>query len=124
MFDELLQLVKDHMGNDPQVAAAIPSEQADAVHQEIATHLQQGLQTQASEQGGAGGLLSMLSGAIGSGSLATSAISGGLVGSLASKFGLSPAVTGAIAAAIPGLLQKFVNRGTEAQAAASEASAK
>jgi hypothetical protein len=36
MFDELLQLVKDHVSNNPQLAAAIPPEQADAIHQEIA----------------------------------------------------------------------------------------
>jgi hypothetical protein len=33
-----------------------------------------------------------------------------LVGSLGSKFGLGPAATGAIAAALPGLLQRFTQR--------------
>ena len=109
MFDQILQLVKDHIGNDPHAAAAIPPEQADAVHREIATHITNGLQNQPTPATG-GGLLSMLSGSLESGNLLTSSITGGLVGSLASKFGLSPAVTGAIAASLPGLLQKFTNR--------------
>lgn len=96
MFDELLQLVKDHVSNNPQLAAAIPPEQADAIHQEIATLLNEGWLTQV-EQGGIGGL-------VGQGGI------GGLVGSLTNKFGLPPAVTGAIAASMPGLLQQFANR--------------
>jgi len=55
-------------------------------------------------------LLSMWSSSLQSGNLVTSSITGGLVGSLTSKFGLSPAVTGAIAASIPGLLQRFASR--------------
>ena len=116
MFDQILQLVKEHIGNDPQVAAHIPAEQADAVHQEIATHLTEGIQNQAAGQGeGGGGLLSMLSGSLASGNLLTNSIAGGLVGSLAGKFGLGSAATGAIAAALPGLLQKFLNRNSDPQ---------
>lgn len=115
MFDQILQLVKEHMGNDPQVAAHIPEEHADAVHEEIATHLTQGLQSQPAEQSGGGNLVSMLSGSLASGNLLTSSVVGGLVGSLAGKFGLGSAATGAIAAALPGLLQKFMNRGNEGQ---------
>jgi hypothetical protein len=116
MFDDILQMVKDHMNSNPQTAAAIPPEQADAVHQEIATHIANGLQSQpaAANQpvaaAGGGGLLSMLSGSLESGNLLTSSIAGGLVGSLGSKFGLSPMVTGAIAASLPGLLQRFEHR--------------
>ena len=110
MFDQILDMVKDHMNSNPQTAAAIPPEQADAVHQEIATHIANGLQTQPAAAAGGGGLLSMLSGSLESGNLLTSSITGGLVGSLGSKFGLSPAVTGAIAASLPGLLQKFEHR--------------
>jgi hypothetical protein len=110
MFDQLLQLVKDHVGTAPLAAAGIPPEQTDAVHQEIASHLSQGLQNQAAAQGGAENLLSMLSSSLQSGNLLTSSITGGLVGSLASKFGLPPAVTGAIAASLPGLLQRFANK--------------
>jgi len=43
----------------------------------------------------------------------TSAIEGGLVASLGSKFGLPPAATGAIAAALPGLLQKFAHKAND-----------
>jgi hypothetical protein len=114
MFEEILAMVKEHIGNNPEVAAAIPGEHTDAVHTEIATHISDTLQSQttvpAASTGFGAGILSQIESSISSGGLATSAITGGLVGSLASKFGLSPAVTGAIAAAIPGLLQKYVNK--------------
>jgi hypothetical protein len=107
MFDQLLQMVKDHVGASSLTAAGISPEQADAVHQEIASHLNQGLISQAAAQGGAGNLLSMLSSSLQSGNLVASSITGGLVGSLAGRFGLPPAVTGAIAASLPALLQRF-----------------
>jgi hypothetical protein len=110
MFDQILQMVKEHMASNPQIAAAIPPEQADAVHNEIATHINNGLQGMSGAQGGAGGLLSQFENSLSSGNLLTSSIAGGLVGSLGSKFGLSPAITGAIAASLPGLLQRFGNR--------------
>lgn len=113
MFDQVLQLVKDHMGSNSQLSSAIPAGQEDAVHQEIANHITNGMQNQASSAGGAGGLLSMLSGGMGSGSPLTSAIEGGLVGSLGTKFGLPPMATGAIAAALPGLLQKFAHKAND-----------
>lgn len=113
MFDQILDLVKGHLGNNPQVASAIPPGQADAVHNEIANQVTQGLATQAATQGGVGGLLSKLQSGIGSGSPITNAIEGGLVSSLASKFGLPPAATGAIAAALPGLLQKFAHKAND-----------
>lgn len=111
MFDELLQLVKDHVSNNPQLAAAIPPEQADAIHQEIATHLNGGLLTQV-DQGGIGGLGGLIDhgGVGGLGGLIDQGGIGGLIGSLTNKFGLPPAVTGAIAASMPGLLQQFANR--------------
>jgi len=113
MFDQILQMVKDHIGGDPQASAAIPAEHADAVHHEIASQITSGLQNQAASQGGSGGLLSMLTGAMGSGSPITSAIEGGLVGSLGTKFGLPAAATGAIAAALPGILQKFAHKAND-----------
>ena len=113
MFDQILNLVKDHMGSNPQLSSAIPAGQEDAVHQEIANHVANGLQSQAASAGGAGGLMSMLSGGMGSGSPLTSAIEGGLVGSLGTKFGLPPMATGAIAAALPGLLQKFAHKAND-----------
>ena len=121
MFDDVLQLVKEHLGNNPEVAQAIPPEQADAIHQEIASHVTNGLQGQAPAAGvgglfgpggisSGGGLLSNLENSLASGNILTSAITGGLVASLASKFGLPPAATGAIAAALPGLMQKLTQR--------------
>jgi len=55
----------------------------------------------------------MLQGAVTSGSPVTNAIEGGLVSSLASKFGLPPMATGAIAGALPGLLQKFAHKAND-----------
>lgn len=113
MFDEILNLVKEHLGNNPQVANAIPPDQQEEVQKEVATHINNGLQQQASEQGGIGGLLSQLSGSLQSGNPITGAIEGGLVGSLGSRFGLPPAATGAIAAALPGILKKFANKAND-----------
>lgn len=110
MFDQILDLVRDHIGNNPEISQAIPSEKADAVHHEVAAQINDGLKSQASSQGGSGGLLSMLAGSMGSGNSVTNAISGGVVGALGSKFGLPAAATGAIAAALPGLLQKFAHK--------------
>lgn len=110
MFDQILELVKGQIGGNPQASNAIPAGQADAVHSEIANHITEGLKNQASTQGGAGGLMSMLTGNMASGSPLTSAIEGGLASSLGSKFGLPPLATGAIAAALPGILQKFAHK--------------
>jgi uncharacterized protein YidB (DUF937 family) len=113
MFDQILQMVKDHIGGNPQVASAIPEGKADEVHNEIATHITNGLQSEAANQGGAGGLLASLENGVSSGSPITSAIEGGLVASLGSKFGLPPVATGAIAAALPGMLQKFAHKAND-----------
>jgi hypothetical protein len=112
MFDQILDLVKQHIGGNSQVASTIPAGQEDAVHQEIAHQVTNGLASQAASQGGVDGLLSMLQGGS-STSPITSAIEGGLVASLGSKFGLPPAATGAIAAALPGLLQKFAHKAND-----------
>ncbi|MEO6070635.1 MAG: hypothetical protein ABIN57_05840 [Chitinophagaceae bacterium] len=113
MFDEILKMVKDQLSNNPQVAAAIPPGQEDAVHQEVATQVTSGLASQMATQGGIGGLLAQLQGGLTSGGTVTNAIEGGVVSSLGSKFGLSPAITGAIAAALPGLLQKFAHKAND-----------
>jgi uncharacterized protein YidB (DUF937 family) len=113
MFDQITQLIKEHLGSNPQVSQGIPADQADAVHKEIATHVTNGLASEAATQGGIGGLLSKLQNSMSSGSPVTSAIEGGLAGSLASKFGLSPMVTGAITAMLPGLLQKFAHKAND-----------
>lgn len=108
MFDEILKLVKEHLGENPEVQSTIPADQADAIHKEIATHVTNNLSNQQQEQGG--GLLSKLESTIAGGGTLTSAVEGGLVSSLSSKFGLSPAITGAIAGMLPGLLQKFAQK--------------
>lgn len=113
MFDQILDLVKQHMGGNSQISSSIPAGQADEVHNEIASHITNGLAGQASAQGGVGGLLSMLGGSGSSGNPVTSAIEGGLTSSIGSKFGLSPMVTGAISAALPGLLQKFAHKAAD-----------
>jgi hypothetical protein len=113
MFDQLLQMVKDHIAGNPQVASAIPAGQEDAVHQEIASHITNGLKNEVANQGSTGGLLASLENSVSSGSPITSAIEGGLASSLGSKFGLPPAATGAISAMLPGLLQKFAHKAND-----------
>lgn len=113
MFDQILDLVKQHVGSNPQISSAIPAGQSDEMHNEIASHITNGLTSHASANGGAGGLLSMLQGGMSSGNPVTSAIEGGLTSSLGSKFGLPPMVTGAISAALPGLLQKFAHKAAD-----------
>ena len=113
MFDQILDLVKEHVNNNPQISSAIPDDKKEAVNKEIASHVTNGLQNQAESRGGAGGLLSMLQNAVTSGSPVTNAIEGGLISSLASKFGLPPMATGAIAGALPGLLQKFARKAAD-----------
>ena len=106
----MLQLVKEHFNDHPELTAAVPADQVDNVHKEIAATLTDHVQGQPAFSGGMGGLLGQLEGGLTSGSMLSNAITGGLVGSLASKFGLPPLVTGAIAASAPALLQKFLHR--------------
>jgi len=110
MFDDILQTVKEHLNNNPQISSAIPADKQDAVHNEIAGHITSGLQQGATSQSGFGSLLSSLEQKMAAGGTVTNAIEGGLVGSLASKFGLSPMVTGAIAGALPGIIQKYMQQ--------------
>ena len=113
MFDQILQMVKDHFNTNPQVANAIPGDNTDAVHKEIATQITNGLQTQVPAQGGISSLLASLESGIASGGPVVSAIEGGLASTLTSKFGLSPAITGAISGMLPGLLQKFAHKAND-----------
>lgn len=110
MFDQILQMVKDHLGNNPQITSNLSPDQQNELHQEVAHHINQGLINQVPQQGGVGGLLDSLKNAATSGSPVAGAIEGGLISSLASKFGLPPMITGAIAGALPGLLQKFAQK--------------
>lgn len=115
MFDEILQSVKEHLSNNPELASLIPAGQADAIHKEIATHLASGVSAQPSGSGSMfGGILSKIESSVAGGGAVTSAIEGGLVNSLATKFGLPPSITGAIAGALPGILQKYVSKASGA----------
>ncbi|PWT97447.1 MAG: hypothetical protein C5B52_13870 [Bacteroidetes bacterium] len=107
MFDDILKAVKDHFAENPEIANAIPAEHHDAVHNEIATQISNGLSAQSASAGGMGGILEKLESEITSGNPIVNGIGGGLVGSLASKFGLGSAAAGALAASLPALLQKF-----------------
>lgn len=110
MFEQILNMVKDHIGNDPQLSAAIPADQQEAVHNEIATHLANSIPAGTDPNaGGLGGLLSSIEGGLQGGGIANM-IEGGLVSTLASKFGLPPEVTGAVSAALPGLIAKFTQK--------------
>ncbi|MBO9619566.1 MAG: hypothetical protein J7539_11075 [Niabella sp.] len=113
MFDEILNAVKSQLADHPDIAGNVTPEQADAIHNEIANHIND--TAAAADQSSGGGILDTLKNAIGGGGTVTSAIEGGLINSLTTKFGLPPAVTGAISAALPGLLQKFANRGEQPQ---------
>lgn len=113
MFDQILNLVKEHMNSNPQLSSAIPDDKKDQVSNEIATHINNGLQNQAASQGGVNGMLAQLENAATSGSPIVNAIEGALVGGIGSKFGLGSAATGAIAASLPGLLQKFAHKAND-----------
>src|ERR1700761_9098232 len=111
MFDDILSMVKDHFANNPELAAAIPAGQENAVHEAIANHIadtQAAGNTEAPQQS-SGGMFSSMLGGLTSGSPIGSAVEGGVVGMLSEKFGFSPAVTGAIAAALPVLINKYAN---------------
>lgn len=107
MFDDILNAVKNELGNHPEITS-LPADQQEAIHNEIANHVNNTVQNQAAPaSSGGGGLLSSLEGMLTSNSPLTGAVEGGLVSSLASKFGISPGLSGAIAGALPGLIQRF-----------------
>lgn len=109
MFDQILDLVKEQIGGNPQVANTIPADKKEEVHREVAAHVDKEIKQQATAQGGIGGLLSSLA----SGGSVANAIQGGVVGTLGSKLGLPAAATGAIAAALPGILQKLAHKAND-----------
>ena len=107
MFNEILQISKEQICNDRQAKEAIPSEQADAIYQEIALKIIYGLKNQATARASNGGLLSMLSTA---NSTIRKSIEGSLTFSLEDKFNLLPAATGAITTVLPLVFQKIVHK--------------
>ncbi len=112
MLEQILQEVKEKLSGFTGEDQGIPSEHADAIHQDIANHIHESIQNPAAAGTPAesGGILSQLENSLTSGNILTSAVAGGLVGSLGRKFGLSSAVTGAIAASIPGLIEKYAHK--------------
>ena len=107
MFDQVLQAVKQQLGKDPNVASKIPAEHADAVHQEVAHGIADGLKENALG-GGLGGMVSSFTGGGGGGAdgmipKVTKAVTDRLNG----KFGLSPEAISSISGALPGIIQKF-----------------
>lgn len=112
MFEEILNTVKQHLAENPEIAQHIPAEQQEEIHNEIANHVANAANPPAEPESGGmlGGLLEKVEAAIGGNNPLAGAVEGGLVSSLAAKFGLSPAATGAIAGALPGLLQKVMHR--------------
>jgi hypothetical protein len=123
MFEQILQEVKEKFSGFAGEGQDVPTEHADAIHQEIANHIHNSVQ--ASDTKGipsaSGGILSELENSLTSGNLLTSAVTGGLVGSLGSRFGLSSAVTGAIAASLPGLIEKYMRKNAAENPAAASA---
>ncbi|MBS1496962.1 MAG: hypothetical protein JSU03_11810 [Bacteroidetes bacterium] len=115
MLDEILNMVKEHLGGHPDIAGAITPEQENAVHTEIANHLSNIASNPAATapQAQSTGILGQLENAVANGGTAVSAIEGGLISSLTSKFGLPPSVTGAISGMLPGLLQKFTQKNAQ-----------
>lgn len=127
MFDDILNLVKEHLGEHPDVAPALNGAQADEVHNAIANHINDALNNpqaaattetttpsaQPSESSSGGffqNIIGKVESAVAGGGVATSAITGSLASMLTSKFGLPPSVTGAISGALPGLLQKIASK--------------
>ena len=114
MFEDILNTVKQHFAENPEVAQHIPAEQQEEIHHEIANHVANAATPPAGTEAMLGGLLGKLETAIGGNNPIAGAVEGGLVSSLASKFGLSPAATGAIAGALPGILQKLMHKSATA----------
>ena len=119
MFEDILNSVKQHFAENPELAQHIPAEKQEEVHNEIANHLHDAVNPPATGGGMLGGLggggmrgglLEKAQAAHAGNSAIAGAVEGGLVSSLAAKFGLSPVATGAIAGALPGILQKFMQK--------------
>jgi len=109
MFDQILGIVKEQLNNNPEAKAALPQDRSGEIEQEIASHVESQVKNQAvSSGGGIGDWLSSLAG--GGNSTTANDMGGGLVTNLANKFGLPPAAATAIAAALPGILQKFAKK--------------
>lgn len=119
MFDEILAMVKEKLENHPDVVNNLTPEQQVELHTEVANHVNNlavnSTAPAADDNSGfGGGLLGKIESAVAGGGAGVSAIEGGIISSLTNKFGLSPAITGAIAGMIPGLLQKYAQKNNSA----------
>ena len=108
MFDQVLQLVKQHIGNDPKISSAIPAEHKEDVHREVANGVTDGIKNTATA-GGIGGMLSSVTGGSSGGGI-TSGIQKAVADRLAGKFGLSSETIHAITAALPGIVEKVTGK--------------
>lgn len=105
MLDQVMDLVKQHLGNNQEVASVIPQGQQEAVQHEVANGINDGL-TKNVTSGGFGGMLSSLTGG-GAQSDFSSTISNAVAERLKGKFGLSEDAIRKITSAIPGIIQKI-----------------
>ena len=103
MFDQLLQIVKDHLSNGTDLASSIPGEHSDAIHQEIADTIHNHMDNSTD-----GEFTSLLSG-----NSISSEVTQGLVQKLTEKFNLSPEIANTIAAQVPGMIGKVLNNKSE-----------
>lgn len=113
MFDNLLDLVKQHAGEAIVNNTNIPNEHNDEAIKMASSSIFDALKGQASG-GGIGNLISMFQGggqaASGSNSMVNGIVSN-LASNYAQKFGISPAIANGIASSlIPMVMEKFVNK--------------
>lgn len=105
MLDKVLDLVKQHISNNPEIAKFVPPGQQEDVNNEVATGVNEGLKNSFTS-GGIGGMLSSLTGGAGDGDMSAN-IAKAVAERLQGKFGLSPEVIQKISTAIPGIIQKL-----------------
>lgn len=104
MFNQVLDLVKKQIADNPEIAKLVPPGQQEDVNKEVAAGVNDGLKNSLTS-GGIGGMLSSLTG--GSGGDMSATIAKAVADRLQGKFGLSPEVIHKISAAIPGIIQKL-----------------
>lgn len=112
MFENLLNLVKEHAGDAIVNNPAIPNENNDAAIQQAGSSIAGGLQNLIGS-GGLNDIMKMFSG--GAGEVANSpvaqAVSGNVIQDLMSKFGLDQQAAGSIAGnLVPSVLQNLVSK--------------
>jgi len=105
MFDKVLDLVNQHISNNPEIAKHVPPGQQEDVNKEVASGVNEGLKNSFTS-GGIGGMLSSLTGGAGNGDMSEN-IAKAVAERLQGKFGLSSEVIQKISTAIPGIIQKL-----------------